>query len=1173
MKKAFLLLFLGTSLSFYAQKSFTDSQAQSYIQNRSVKEGLSKHDVSHTKITDSYTSGGIKHVYVQQYFNNYPIESAIYGVHSKDNEVFYASHRFISNIAEKTTDYYPSITSDQALKVVLENHQIYTIPPKKQIDKPNTWHYESTKELMHNPEVSLCYIPQNNKLHLAYRVLVHLKEKDQKWVYFVHAKSSAIIDKQSWTKHCAFEKDAFMNQNKTSTETPIGTSASSSSADGSSYRVFELPIESPIHGNRTVVTDPSDQVSSPFGWHDTDGAQGPEYTITRGNNVHAYEDRDGNGSSSGNEPDGGTNLLFDTPFNLSMTTNQETDAATVQLFYTMNMIHDISYRHGFDAASGNFQQNNYGQGGLSGDPIDARAQSGLEVGEINNANYVHSTEGFSPTVNMYIWSNEDNGLVTVNAPSNLAGTYSTGGGDFGGQITSTPLTATVAVVEDNTPNPLYSDGCETIQNDLTGKIAIVDRGTCEFGFKALAVENQGAVGCIICNFEDQIIGMAPGAVGDQVTIPTVFMKKSDCDLIREFAGAGLEISLVDPGIADTLDGDFDNGIIMHEYAHGISTRLTGGPTQSCLFNDEEMGEGWSDFFGLALTVEQGDQGTDARGIGTFVNEESPNGIGIRNYPYSTDMTISPLTYADVANVFVDEDDIPSTHAIGEIWCNMLWDMYWAFVEQYGFSADLFSGNSGNNMAIKLVIEGMKLQSCDPGFIDGRDAIIAADQALYSGNNKCLIQEVFARRGLGINASQGSPYSHTDGLADFLTDPLCTPELKIEKTVTEIVNPTDPIQVTLTIDNHVNTLQTSVVVVDTIPSGLSVIAGSESMAFSQQGNRLEFVLPDMAYQDQVVVSYQLNTTDQDASTEIFKDEVTLDSDDLIWESVFNDVNSFYEWIITGNSFHSPNFSLYAQSLSESTDITYKLRDPISISGNHPTLSFWHKYNTQAGFDGGVVDYSLDGLIWQPLEDAFFKNAYNSNLDYQTFVVPNLRGFSGHSDGWIASYADLNFLNGEDVYFRLRFGTNDSIAVDGWYVDDFQIIDLVSFSSGACVSSDQSPMACSFPKDRGSLMNIENQTTPPDTTNPGGEEPNSITEHSNNALQIYPNPTNEDVFVVNPTNKAIDHIQVTAPNGALIVEFTPTKTIEKIALDQYASGVYFIHVTWQNGYNEIKKVFKR
>ena len=44
-------------------------------------------------------------------------------------------------------------------------------------------------------------------------------------------------------------------------------------------------------------------------------------------------------------------------------------------------------------------------------------------------------------------------------------------------------------------------------------------------------------------------------------------------------------------------------------------RLTGGPgTSSCLDNSEQMGEGWSDYFGMMLTMQAGDLATDARGV-------------------------------------------------------------------------------------------------------------------------------------------------------------------------------------------------------------------------------------------------------------------------------------------------------------------------------------------------------------------------------------------------------------------------------------------------------------------------------------------------------------------------------------------------------------------------------
>jgi hypothetical protein len=96
------------------------------------------------------------------------------------------------------------------------------------------------------------------------------------------------------------------------------------------------------------------------------------------------------------------------------------------------------------------------------------------------------------------------------------------------------------------------------------------------------------------------------------------------------------------------DASFDNGVIVHEYGHGVSNRLTGGPANSsCLNNIQSggMGEGWSDYFGLMLTMEPGDNGANARGIGTYLLGQTPSGAGIRRKQYSTDMIIDPLELA------------------------------------------------------------------------------------------------------------------------------------------------------------------------------------------------------------------------------------------------------------------------------------------------------------------------------------------------------------------------------------------------------------------------------------------------------------------------------------------------------------------------------------------------
>ncbi|WP_332368244.1 M36 family metallopeptidase [Spirosoma telluris] len=213
------------------------------------------------------------------------------------------------------------------------------------------------------------------------------------------------------------------------------------------------------------------------------------------------------------------------------------------------------------------------------------------------------------------------------------------------------------------------------------------------------------------------------------------------------------------------DGDFDNGIISHEYGHGWSTRLTGGPgNSSCLQNAEQGGEGWSDYLSLMLTTNWSSLSANvasanlSRGIGTYALGEPTVGLGIRQYPYSYDMANvnGAVTYAKVGDT---NYSIP--HGIGSIWATMLWDMTWEIILQdnqitaniYDTPASL-TAMQGNVAALKLVTEGLRLQPCSPSFVQSRDAILQADQLLFGGRYRCAIGRAFTRRGLGANASTG-----------------------------------------------------------------------------------------------------------------------------------------------------------------------------------------------------------------------------------------------------------------------------------------------------------------------------------------------------------------------------------------------------------------------------------
>jgi hypothetical protein len=212
------------------------------------------------------------------------------------------------------------------------------------------------------------------------------------------------------------------------------------------------------------------------------------------------------------------------------------------------------------------------------------------------------------------------------------------------------------------------------------------------------------------------------------------------------------------------DGALANLVTTWAYTNGVANRLVGGPsTVSCLTAQESgsMTIGWSDWMGLVLTADESETATTSRGVGTYLLGEPPTGPGFRIAPYTTNMAVNFFTYGDISGLQVP-------HGVGTVWGTMLWEVYWELVGIHGFNPDIYGDwtTGGNNLALQLVIDGMKLGPCTPGFVDGRDAILLADELLTGAANRCAIWEAFARRGLGFSADQGSAHSTTDGTEAF-----------------------------------------------------------------------------------------------------------------------------------------------------------------------------------------------------------------------------------------------------------------------------------------------------------------------------------------------------------------------------------------------------------------------
>ncbi|KAG8773458.1 hypothetical protein FRC12_002522 [Ceratobasidium sp. 428] len=356
-----------------------------------------------------------------------------------------------------------------------------------------------------------------------------------------------------------------------------------------SYHVVPFEKQDTREDYRTV-TNPADTTSSPSGWHTG--------TTTAGNNVISYKS-----STSGVTSQSSATNNYEYVFNSAAApaTSPNVDAARVNSFYVANMIHDVTYRYGFDEKSYNFQDNNNGKGGAQNDRVQISVQDSSGT---NNANFATPPDGQHGQMRMFTW------------------TYTT-------------------------PN---------------------------------------------------------------------------------------------------RDGALENDIVAHEYTHGISNRLTGGGSGSCLGGTESggMGEGWSDAFAEWSEQESAADVAKDFTLGSYVVNKA---AGIRTYPYSTSKSTNPLTYGSLAT----RNEV---HAIGEVWALIWHEVNNSLVAKYGFSTNKNdpTGTAGNIVALHLFIDGLKLQPCNPTFRSARDAIIQADANRYGGANKCLLWQAFAKRGLGSGAT-------------------------------------------------------------------------------------------------------------------------------------------------------------------------------------------------------------------------------------------------------------------------------------------------------------------------------------------------------------------------------------------------------------------------------------
>ncbi|MBV9986876.1 MAG: M36 family metallopeptidase [Chitinophagaceae bacterium] len=753
----------------------------------------------------------LQFINLEQRFKGIRVFNAVNTSVFRDNILQSSRSTFIPNIADRAPASEPTLTAVAAIALAAKYLELPSPATLAVVED----RYPSDKTMVVAPSgiarqpisAELIWaLDKDSVLHLAWNISIDVLGTPDYWAVRVDAHHGEIIGLLNYTLYDNVrapgsaenqEKNWKLPFNFLQEKRPVNFAAPPPPATttSASYRVIPFPMESPFSGASQIETDPwkkagASNNATTNGWH-YDGVS--NYNYTRGNNVFAYDDslnlnQPGRADTSSTQ---GTVLTFDnTPNpNLQPTATVNRRFAIDNLFYWNNIMHDVFYQYGFNESTGNFQKDNLGRGllgssGVNGnDPVMAEAQDGSGVG---NANFNTPPDGQPGRMQMYLFNSVTGKPLTVNSPASLAKAYVSPESAFSlnNQLARKGSITGDLVLYNDDASGTVNYACNAPFNNISGKIAMIARGG-PSGCTAFIskVKNAQLAGAIAVIVADNTINGTPGIMGgtdNSIVIPAVMVSRTDGLAFINALNAGqtINVTLTAP---IQFDGDVDNGVIAHEYGHGISNRLT-GTGSTCLANYEQGGEGWSDYIAMMMTTDWSKakltDGALPKAMGAYVSSQQAGGAGLRTYPYSTDMSINPHTYANVSNngSYPRTDNngnkiITATevHYIGEIWCSAIWDMTWNIIEQEGsINANIYdaNGSGGNVKALRLVVMGMQLQGCSPGFLDARNAILKADSILFNYAHKCAIWRAFARRGMGLSAVQGSSNNTTDQTAAF-----------------------------------------------------------------------------------------------------------------------------------------------------------------------------------------------------------------------------------------------------------------------------------------------------------------------------------------------------------------------------------------------------------------------
>lgn len=974
---------------------------------------------------------------------------------------------------------------------------------KKSADKYEKFTVANTssqKIILGEPRAKKVFFEHKNKIVAAHYVEVETGEIDSReseyYGYVVAAKTGEVLFKNNLTSHAAdFNYRVFTDAEGKPWDSPHGeVMPAPEGSDRSAFLTQE-------YLDATLISKSHGPISTGDAWLADDA------TMTMGNNVTAYVDAIApQGFSNGDYMAEVTSSnTFDYKYDVSKAEYSvgNRKAAIVNLFYVNNYLHDDYYDHGFDELAGNAQTLNYGRGGEEGDALNVEVQ---DNSGFNNANMSTPADGGSPRMQMYLWET----------------TQAVNGTDYGATVTSHADIGMISVLQiasfgaetfdvsgdlvrlEDATAPI-NNGCEAAVNgaDLAGKIAVIDRGACAFTDKVLNAQAAGAIAVFIANNNNDGTPAPMGGGNDAVTIPSFGINFSDGAAIYALLDADEKVS-VDMFRNDLSrvfkDSTWDNAIVAHEWGHYISNRLVGNSSGLSSQQARSMGEGFGDFHALMLT-------TDASDNLVLGNEEYDGGYaaityvasfvdGIRPYPYSTDTTINPSTFGDIG-LYPD-----LVHSPGSIFSNMIWESFISMVNDERHTFD-----EAKNLIKDYVVAGYKMMPMAPTFTEGRDAILSAAYA-NDVEDYNLMLAAFAKRGMGLGAKSPSRFatdhagaveSYATTLSSFsanshmlntnyegLTSGYCSKDSVLDKGETATVSFTIQNRGSETYENI--TAQIEVVGDQDVTFANEGVVTFDSLGVtgSATSSPIEFTLNDasMAEDVEFKVTFPGLTADvvndYSFTTKVnydFKDRAPVGSSTVDDMETLSSQHDFMENVIgggeaaAGTGYLDTRFAgalggvlgqqyLFINNNGFESDVAYETRAfSVGFDGDF-VINWFHYYDFEANWDGGVVEVSVNGGDWADVTEmggTFLGGGYNENPIF-TEAGTALSERLSFTD-FAAGYEGVSFgeaLNGNEVKFRFRAVSDFTANNLGWLIDGVQFDNVNSSIFSDVVAGDS--VAC-------------------------------------------------------------------------------------------------------------------